>query len=350
MPVRPGWKYVPSIVSLLAVALIAANYFTPFADLDFTWQIRTGEEIVRTGDFRPRDAFTYTIAGKDVPEFEGLYGVGLWAVWNVFGYGGLKLLRVLLVGGPLLLVGLRLRREGVRWRGVALALAVLALVEAPAWNLRPLYLSTIGLLLVSGRLHDHCTGRRPLPWWLPPLMLAWANLHPGVVMGQGLLAGTIGWEWLNRRLRLNTPLDRRAMWRLTWLGGLALAATFVSPDPIGRLLYPFSPEAHHPILQSIPEMRPLYAFALEAPFAVGLVYAVAALTAWTVVRRFRQYRLWEIALLAALAWLGNRAFRGVLDWLPVMLTLAVPHLGRMLAAAHPRPPGRRACCFGATAS
>ena len=52
-------------------------------------------------------------------------------------------------------------------------------------------------------------------------MLAWANLHPGVVMGQGLLAGAIGWEWLNRRLRLNTPLDRRALWRLTWLGGLA---------------------------------------------------------------------------------------------------------------------------------
>ncbi len=269
MSERPGWKYVPSIVSLLAVALIAVNYFTPFADLDFTWQIRTGEEIVHTGDLRPRDAFTYTIAGKDVPEFEGLYGVGLWGVWKAFGYGGLKLLRVLLVGGPCLLVGLRLHREGVRWRGVALALAVLALVEARAWNLRPLYLSTIGLLLVSGRLHDHCTGRRSLPWWLPPLMLAWANLHPGVIMGQGLLIGAIAWEWLNRLLRLNAPLDRPALLRLSVVGGLALAATFISPDPLGRLLYPFSPEAHHPILQSIPEMRPLWAFAVEPPFTVG---------------------------------------------------------------------------------
>ena len=132
MPVRPGWKYVPSIVSLLAIALIAANYFTPFADLDFTWQIRTGEEIVRTGDLRSRDAFTYTIAGKDVPEFEGLYGVGLWAVWNVFGYGGLKLLRVLLVGGPLLLVGLRLRREGVRCAALRCRWP-----SSPWWRRRP---------------------------------------------------------------------------------------------------------------------------------------------------------------------------------------------------------------------
>ncbi len=328
-----AWKRLPNAASLCVLLLMGLNYFSPFADLDFTWQIRTGHEVVRTGDLRPRDAFTYTIAGKAVPEYEGLYGAGLWVVWSQFGYGGLKLLRVLLVGVPLLLVGLRLRRDGVRGRGVALALAILVLVESRAWNLRPLYLSTIGLLLVSGRLHEHCTGRRPLPWWLPLLMLAWANLHPGVVMGQALLAGAIGWEWLNRWARLNAPLDGRALWRLTWLGGLALAATFVSPDPLGRLLYPFSPEARHPILQSIPEMRPLVAFALEAPYTAIWVYAVAALALWTVVRRFRQYRLWEIALLAGLAWLGNRAFRGVLDWLPVMLTLAVPHLARMMAAA-----------------
>jgi hypothetical protein len=330
---RPGWKYVPSAVSLLVIALMAANYFSPFADLDFTWQIRTGEEIVRTGDLRPRDAFTYTIAGRPVPEFEGVYGVGLWAVWKLFGFGGLKLLRVLCVCGPLLLVGLRLRWEGVRWRGVALALLVLVLVESRAWNLRPLYLSTMGLLLVSGRLHDHCTRRRPLPWWLPLLLLAWANLHPGVIMGQGLLVGAIGWEWLNQGLRFNTPLDRPALRRLTLVGGLALAATMVSPDPVGRLLYPFSPESHHAILLSIPEMRPLVAFVFEPPYTAGIVFLVAALTVWTVYRRFHQYRLWEIALLAGLAWLGCRAFRGVLDWLPVMLTLAVPHLARMLAAA-----------------
>jgi hypothetical protein len=80
-------------------------------------------------------------------------------------------------------------------------------------------------------------------------------------------------------------------------------------------------------------MRPLSAFLFEPPYTICLVYIVAALTLWTIIRRFRQYRLWEIALLAALACLGTRAFRGVLDWLPVMLTLAVPHLERMLATA-----------------
>ncbi len=37
----------------MVVALLAANYFSPLADLDFTWQIRTGEDILRTGERAP---------------------------------------------------------------------------------------------------------------------------------------------------------------------------------------------------------------------------------------------------------------------------------------------------------
>jgi hypothetical protein len=124
------------------------------------------------------------------------------------------------------------------------------------------------------------------------LGLAWANLHPGVIMGQGLLVGAVGWEWLNRRLRLNAPLDAAACRRLTLVGCLGLAATSVSADPVGRFLYPLSPEAHHPILRSIPEMRPLYAFVLDPPYTADLVFVVAALTAWAVSRRFHQFLLW----------------------------------------------------------
>src|SRR5205807_5423684 len=86
------------------IVLLATNYFVPFADLDFTWQIRTGEQIVKTGQLQPLESFTYTLAGRQVPEFEGLYEVILWAVWSVFGFGGLKLLKTIAVAAPLLLL------------------------------------------------------------------------------------------------------------------------------------------------------------------------------------------------------------------------------------------------------
>src|SRR5438270_403647 len=137
--------HIPNVFSVLILALLAATYFGVFGDLDWTWQVRTGELIVQKQSLRLPDTFSYTIA---------------------------------------------------------------------------------------------CTGKQPLSWWLPVVTLLWANLHPGVIMGQGVLFGAIAWEWLNLGLRWNRPLDRPALWRLTLIGGLALAATFFSPDPLERLRYP----------------------------------------------------------------------------------------------------------------
>jgi hypothetical protein len=330
MPEPPAWKRPPNAVSLLCIVLLAAAYFSPPADLDFTWQIRTGEYIVHTGQLRINDPFSYTIAGRQVPDFEWLYEVGLYGTWSLLGHGGLKLLRVFCIGMPLVIVGRRLWREDVPWYGVALALLIAILVLVGSWNLRALYCTTTGLLLVSGWLHDHCTGRRPLPWLLPVVMLLWANLHPGVITGQGLLAGAIAWEWINRRVRLNTPLSAVACRRLTILGGLGLAATFLSPGPLERLLYPFRPELSHPIMRGFLEMRPPHSLLTTPPYTMFLVYVVAAAVLLTLVLRFRQYRLWEVALLGGVTLLGSYALRAVQDWLLVMLTVGVPHLAVLL--------------------
>ena len=335
----------PTLFSLLLIALLAANYFAPFADLDFTWQVRTGEQIFRTGQLRPPESFSYTIAGQDVPEFEWLYEVILWLVWSAFGFGGLKFLRVVLVFTPLLLVGLRLRKEGVRWYGIALSIVVAVLALSPAWNLRPLFCTSIGLVLIAGWLHDHCTGRRPLTWWLPAVMLLWANLHPGVIAGQGLLLGAIVCEWVNRVVKINRPLASRACWRLTIVGGSGLLATFVSPDPVGRLLYPFRPELAHPIQQIFVEMRPAYAVILRPPFTILLAYLVFGVVAATVVLRFRKYRLWEIALLVAVTGLANLAVRSLQDWLLVMLMLGVPHVSELVRELRRRVSTRVAGSF-----
>ena len=323
-------KYWPNLFSLFLIVLLATNYFVPFADLDFTWQIRTGEQIVKTGQLQPVESFTYTLAGRQVPEFEGLYEIMLWAVWSVFGFGGLKLLKTIAVAAPLLLLALRLHKENVRWHGIALALVTAICVLSTGWNLRPLYCTSIGLLLVSGWLHDHCIARRPLTWWLPVAMCLWANMQPGVIAGQGLLVGAIVCEWLTRWLRINPPLDQSACWRLTWMGGLGLGATLIGPNPLGRLLYPFRPEVTHSIQRIFVEMQPSYVFLIRTPYTMWIAYVLAALMLVTVVLRFRDYRLWEIVLLAAVTGLANLAARSLQDWVLVMLALSVPHMAALL--------------------
>ncbi|HMF13085.1 MAG TPA: hypothetical protein VKE94_12295, partial [Gemmataceae bacterium] len=326
----------PNFLTLACVVLLVSSYVNPFADLDYTWQVRTGDRILQTGSLRPTDAFTYTITGRQVPDFEWLYEVVVWAAWSFSGYGGLKLLRLLLVGATLVILAARLHRNGVARHGIALALLFAIWVLSPAWNLRPLYCTSLGLLLLTGWLHDHCTGRRPLPWGLPVLMLIWANCHPGVIVGQGLLAGAVGWECLNRWIGLNSQLDRGALRRLAVVGGLGILATFVSPDPIDRMLYPFRPELAHSVQRLFVEMQPLHSFLTLPPYTPVGAYVLAGLVLLTVICRFRRYRLWEIALLVGLAGLASTAYRSLQDWVLIMLALGVPHLAAMLHEAAPR--------------
>lgn len=329
---------LPNVVSLAVIALLAANYFGCLTDLDWSWQVRTGQRIAETGSLRQPDTFSYTIDGKVVHDFEWLWEVLLWHAWNLFGVGGLKFLRVVFVAAPLVLLAWRLRTDGMRWHVVILALASAFYVVSPAWNLRPLYATTIGLFLTWSMLHDHCTRREDdsssLRWWpLPLTMLVWGNMHPGVITGQALIAGAIGWEWLNQVVRANEPLHAARRWRLTVVGGLALAASFVSPDPVERLLYPFSADLKHPIFRIFVEMQPLHRFLYSEPYVAPVVYAAFALVLVSIVKRFRHYRMWELALLGGLTFLGSVAVRSLMDWYIIMLALGVPHISAMYVEA-----------------
>src|SRR3954463_16068988 len=103
-PKRCTWARFPNLFSLLVIVLLAVNYFSAFSDLDFSWQVRTGERIAHGGPLLPNESFTYTIDGRPVSQFEWLYELVLWLVWSGFGFGGLKLLRTLLVAAPLVLL------------------------------------------------------------------------------------------------------------------------------------------------------------------------------------------------------------------------------------------------------
>ena len=326
--------FCPTLFSFVVLALLGINYFAAFGDLDYTWQIRTGQKILATGDLSPVDSFTYTIAGKRVPEFEGLYEAGLAIIWQTLGYGGLKLLKTILVALPLVLLGLRLRQRAVPWHHVIAALGVAVFVLIPCWNLRPYYFTTLGLFATTWMLQDHCWGRRPLPWFFPLVLCAWANLHPGVITGQGLICGAIGWEWCNRLLQWNKPLDKMQCLRLTIVGGAGLAATFLSPHPVERFLYPFSADVGHSVQRLFVEMQPAYLHLTDPNhLSLWLIYLITAAVAVTIVVRFRAYRLWEIALLIGVTGLANLALRSLQDWTYIVLAVGVPHLSAILREA-----------------
>src|SRR5262245_32732602 len=242
----------PNAFSALVLLAFICIYLNQPSDLDYCWQIRTGERILETRHVVQPDSFSYTIAGKNLPDHEWLYEVLLALVWRGLGDPGMKLMRVVLFAAPLAVLAWQLRARGVRLHVIALAIIACAFIICDFERLRPMVCSTVGLQLVAGWLHDHCHGRRRLDWRLPVTMLLWGNLHPAVIMGQALLAGAIAWEWFSYwRWQSDVSIPRG----LTLWGGLGLLATLVAPDPIGRLLYPFAPELRHPAQRLFQEIR-----------------------------------------------------------------------------------------------
>lgn len=319
----------PNALTWLAFGLAVFIYLSPPADLDYCWQIRTGESILHHGEVPPRDRFSYTIADRRIPDHEWLYEVGL-AIWfRLFGDPGLKLLRVVFFAAPLIVLAIQLHSRGVPRHGIVLTLVACGLIFISFERLRPMVCSTLGLQLASGWLSDHVRGRKPLDIRLPILLLLWGNLHPAVIMGQALLLGAIVSEWLSFvRGRASLSIVRS----LTFWGGLGLAASLVAPDPIGRMLYPFSPELRHPAQQLFREIRPPWSylgqppFIIESAFLLGLFYAVVL---W---KRRQELRLWEWGLLLGVAALAATATRGMIDWLVITSAYAVPQVGPMFTA------------------
>jgi hypothetical protein len=320
----------PNVLSLLIVAALAAMWCRAPTDLDYCWQIRTGQRILANHEFRQPDPFSYTIAGKELPDHEWLYEVLLALVWNHLGYGGLKLIRVALYVAPIAILAWQLRGRNVPRYAVALTVAFCLFALFYFERLRPLVCSTICLQLVAGWLHDHCRGQRPLDWKLPLTMLLWANLHPAVIMGQALILGAIGWHVAAFGFRQSAIGDRRLVVSLVIWGGLGLLATLASPAPSDRLLYPFSPELRHSAQQMFEEIKSPFRHLGRPPFVVEMLLLLAVVYAVVLLLRRRELIGWEWALFAGVSGLFLMAIRSAGDWLMVASALAIPQIGSLL--------------------
>jgi hypothetical protein len=197
---------------LLFVAIAASACLMP-AQTDTWWQLRTGEEMWRSGHIMLNDEFTHTVAGKRWPNHEWLSQIVFYATYSL---GGLPLLTALCAAAVTLawlIVSSLTRTPGAPIFRVALV-GLGAMFSSPAWSLRPQVLT---LAFLSATLW--IVVRRHYVWTLPPLFLIWANLHGAVALG-GLLivAATV-----------TAAVRREHFWTWCTIAVLCFLATAVTP-------------------------------------------------------------------------------------------------------------------------
>jgi hypothetical protein len=319
---RPrGVSFEGMTVGLL-FAVVAVRAFLMPAQSDTFWHLRTGADILASGHIPRVDAYSYTAAGLPWPDHEWL--------WQVFVYalhcaGGMPLVTagaaLLVLSAVAVVYHLMVGRTSTRFWLLLVAIPLASLV----WVQRPQIFTLLGLASLTWLL------ARERFALIPILVLVWANVHGGVILGDGVLA--LAWAVAALRAWLHgAPADRR---RLAWLTAiLPLAALATAATPLGFGFFRFVRESEARLREAhINEWR-----ATLPGFSIGGVFwALALAFAVLVVRRWRALRgaSWAdwIVVAVALA-LFPLAFRSIRHIGPFLL-LAPAAASRLLGGELP---------------
>ena len=303
---------LPAVVALLV----------PLPAVDLAYQVRSGEQILRTGVIPTADTFTFTIAGARWTDQQWL-AQGLLALgYRAGGWELLAVLRAVLVSaiGGLLVVAALARGASIRTASLLSLLAFM--LAAPALALRPQLFAIVvfaGLVaLVSGR------GRYPRAYLFAPLLVAvWANLHGSFVLAPVLL----GYAWLDDMAR-GRP-RRRSLAVLV----AGIAATLVNPYGIGVWAYAVGIGANPVIAGRVSEWQRTTPLTVSGALFFGSA-ALAAVIAWWGRRRMA----WpDAVLLVTMAALGAWAVRGLAWWPAGALLVVAGALGSSPSSAETAP-------------
>lgn len=254
--------------------------------------------------------------------FDALLGAG----YRFFGLRALPILLMLLKTALAVVAFLVARSGGAGfWRAVALS----AVAQYVIWGLQPapyvfsiLFFAIELQLLMSSRR----SGSVHTLFWLPPLFVAWANLHMHFVAGLLLLVllviallleqwlRTLGVSWLSRRIH---PLPLVSVSLIT---GLSFLATFASPYTFHLL-----PDAMKTLYSDIAfqHFSEMNALSFRRPQDYVLMLLVMA--AFLALGRLRSLELFELLTLAAGTAVAFRIQRD--SWLVALPAIAVVACG-----------------------
>jgi len=285
---------------ILAIALPAlVSLLVPIPAVDLAYQVRAGDEILRTGLIPAVDAYTFTVAGASWIDQQWLAQVLLAMGFRAGSWELLVVLRAALVSASFGLLAATAMARGARPRTASIFSLIAFALAAPALALRPqLFAIAIFalLLLLVARRH-----RNPrLAWLAPLLVVAWANIHGSFVLAPMLL----GYAWLDDLVR---GRPARASFLLLLLGA---AATLVNPFGFGVWAYAAGIGANPAISSQATEWQ------RTTPFTVpGLLFYISAAAALALAMRGRAALRWPDWLwLAAMFAIGVWAVRGLAWW------------------------------------
>lgn len=227
---QTGTALLPLLVAAAVYLLMLAVGANLLNDPDSYWHLASARLILSSG-FPTADPFSFTFAGSPWIAKEWLSQVAFFGAYAAAGWTGMVVLSAAAIAVALGIAARFLQTRLSALYTVAFVALAFMLVT-PHAVARPHILALPVLAAwVAALLRASEAGRAP-SLWLLPLMVLWANLHGGFLIGLAL-AAAVGLDAL-----VAAPATARRRLFAGWLGFglLTLAATCATPYGIGTPL------------------------------------------------------------------------------------------------------------------
>ena len=358
----PAWFrfLAPSVADLIFLILLIALTYGALApkllgDAGTGWHIRDGQRILATHSLPRTDSFSSTMSGHPWYAWEWLFDLAIAGIHHWMGLNGVVFFTALAIAAVFAL----LFRFTVELGGSLPVTVVLLVLSIGASTIhlfaRPHVLSWL-LALIWFRVLDSsesaATGKGHRLFWLPVLMLLWANVHGGFLQGFALLGLYLAGGAIERfvsRPSVETQLAAspaggrqtiaNRLKHLLMITALALLASLVNPYGYKLHVHVYQYLTNRFLMNHIDEfLSPNFHGVAQQCFAVLLLITILALAS-------ARTRLRPTHLLVILfaAYSGLYASRN-LPTSSILLTLIVaPILSQTIAAGGGRPAWMQRC-------
>jgi hypothetical protein len=209
-------------------------------DPDFWWHLRIGRWMLDNGRLPSTDIFTFTVPSHVWTDHEYLTEILMWLVYRSIGVIGLSLAFGLLTWAAFWIMYRQVRREP--WVIVGIGLAIGAVAGSPIWGPRAQMITFFLSCLELYWLQAYLAGRSRTLQLFPLVMVLWANLHGGWVigfvwLGVALVAELLAWVWDREN-----PAHKKHARFLAIITVFSLVAVAATPHGFSLYPYPFQTE------------------------------------------------------------------------------------------------------------
>lgn len=337
-------RVLPALV-ILAICLVSFfHLISPINDFDFFWHLKTGEWIWQHKSLPAEDPFSFTTQGHRSEETH----IILTSYWisQVFfylfnaagGMFGIVISRFVIAGMLIYVMLKREKGDNLLYGGVFLIFLTYFLSSFPLE--RPqvfsfLFFAVLLYLLENARDDDGDVKKRNTYFLIPPLMLTWANMHGGYILGTitiALYLALEGLKFLHPSLR---PIKWLTYKRLAVCGGLGIILSFANPNTY-HIFVSLLKGAGIGTSNNMEYQSTINAFRIFNDHRQILYWIILFLAFAGFIKGIKKADLTEILILAGTGFFSFTTIR----YIPFFMIAAIPFVGRSFSTARLLKPAR----------